>query len=223
MFAYANAGSLALELIAWSSSGAGSGTRATALAYKDGVLVKSGDPTRRFVGTIRITGTTGQCEYTLGAISAGGTEAKLFVWNYYNRSPVSALVGDNTDSWSYASTAWRAANNSSTYRVSLVCGQPIDVAVEYLSVMGLNTGESGSAGIGLNSTTAPASRSVYQYGFQSGTTTTVGPAKAQLSAIVAEGFNYFSALEQVAAGTVTFIGDDGLAYAQTGLTARALM
>lgn len=47
VFAYWNSG-IVLELVAWTNLT----TRATALARQDGVLVKSGDPTRRYMGTI---------------------------------------------------------------------------------------------------------------------------------------------------------------------------
>ena len=69
---YDNSGTPTLESTVWTNDT----TRATALAYQDGILVKSGDPTRRYLGTIRITGTTGQCE---------DSNLRRFVWNMYNR------------------------------------------------------------------------------------------------------------------------------------------
>ena len=53
VFAYNNSGNLALETAVWSGSWAGVSTRATALVYQNGVLVKSGELTRRYLGTIR--------------------------------------------------------------------------------------------------------------------------------------------------------------------------
>src|SRR6185436_20201338 len=49
---------LALELLAWTNTT----TRATALTLQDGIEVKSGATTRRYLGTICITASTGQCE-----------------------------------------------------------------------------------------------------------------------------------------------------------------
>lgn len=76
IYGYYDSGSLALETLAWSSSGAGTSTRATALAYDNGYLVKSGDNTRLYLGTIRTTSTTGETENSI---------SKRFIWNYYNR------------------------------------------------------------------------------------------------------------------------------------------
>jgi hypothetical protein len=53
VFAYLSAGAVALEFsAAWS----GDTTRTDALAYQDGIRVKSSDHTRRFLGTVRTTG-----------------------------------------------------------------------------------------------------------------------------------------------------------------------
>ena len=72
IWAYDNAGTLALASTAWTNAT----TRATALALQNGVYVKSGDATRRYLGTIRTTATAGQSE---------DSASKRFVWNYYNR------------------------------------------------------------------------------------------------------------------------------------------
>lgn len=65
-------GTLALETVNWSSDTA----RATALVMQDGVLVKSGDFTRKYLGTGRTTGVSGQTE---------DSPNNRFLWNYYNR------------------------------------------------------------------------------------------------------------------------------------------
>ncbi len=49
VFVYDNSGTPTLELLAWSDAT----TRATAIAFNGGVYVKSGDATRRYLGTIR--------------------------------------------------------------------------------------------------------------------------------------------------------------------------
>ena len=67
VFLYDNSGTLTLELVAWSDGT----TRATALATQNGVYVKSGSADRRYLGTIRTTGVSGQCE---------DSETKRFVW-----------------------------------------------------------------------------------------------------------------------------------------------
>lgn len=72
VYAYSNAGTLTLELgSAWTNDA----TRATAIAYTSGVAHKSGDATRRYVGTIRATGAT----------TTQDGAGKYFVWSFANR------------------------------------------------------------------------------------------------------------------------------------------
>src|SRR3990172_12032733 len=79
-FIYNNAGTATCELsAAWTNDS----TRADALTTQDGVNVKSGATTRRYVGTSRTTSTTTTED------SGGGTTTqvggKRFVWNQDNR------------------------------------------------------------------------------------------------------------------------------------------
>jgi len=74
VFAYDNSGAVTLEALVWTDEP--DQTRATALVQQDGVLVKSGAATRRYLGTIRINGTGGQTE---------DTAKDRFVWNLYNQ------------------------------------------------------------------------------------------------------------------------------------------
>ena len=79
IWAYDNSGTVTLEALVWTNDS----TRATALAYQDGVMVKSGAATRRYLGTIRINSSGGQCEDT--AVIRG-------VWNLYNQEPRQLLT-----------------------------------------------------------------------------------------------------------------------------------
>ncbi len=72
IFVYDNAGTITLEAVAWTNDT----TRATALTLQDGIYVKSGATTRRYLGTGRTTAVSGQCEDSLN---------KRYLWNYYNR------------------------------------------------------------------------------------------------------------------------------------------
>src|SRR5207244_3794732 len=53
VWVYDNSGVPALEVLAWTNVT----TRATGLAYNNGIITKSGDQTRRYVGTIYANGT----------------------------------------------------------------------------------------------------------------------------------------------------------------------
>lgn len=107
VFGYLSSGDLALELLAWTNAS----TRATALTRQDGVLVKTGDVTRRYLGTIRTTGTTGQCEDSV---------AKRFVYNEYNKA-IRYMFLSNGTGHTYSGT-YRSWNNDATLRLHLVLG-----------------------------------------------------------------------------------------------------
>jgi Concanavalin A-like lectin/glucanases superfamily len=109
VFAYASGGTVYLEQLAWTNYT----TRATALAWQDGVLVKSGAPTRRYLGTYA---------YYLGFVLDQAQYRN--VWNYYNRI-TRRVYFTNPGSNSYTqsvSATWRPQNNSSASQVSVVVG-----------------------------------------------------------------------------------------------------
>ena len=107
IFIYDNSGTLTLESVAWTDDT----NRATALTTQDGVYVKSGATTRRYLGTIRTTTTTGQCEDSVNS---------RFVWNHYNqvkrylRSGAVTSGIEGTGGHVYATNAWRAWYNNTT-------------------------------------------------------------------------------------------------------------
>lgn len=135
IFACYNSGTLILDSTIWNNDT----TRATAVIMQDGVYVKSGDASRRYLGTIRTTATSGQCE---------DSNDRRFVWNYYNQK-TRRLLGIIGGSHTYNSDPIiiRAYDNNTTIgegRVELVIGiglQPVNVSVEnqnkYMAV-GLN-------------------------------------------------------------------------------------
>ena len=199
IFVYDNAGTLTLEKLAWTNDT----TRATALTTQDGVYVKSGATTRRYLGTVRTTSTIGQTEDSF---------TKRFVWNLYNRRTRVLRVRDTTDSWTYATAAYRPLNNSTSNRVEFVRGLAED-PVQLINVMAMTqTGSvSGAAGIGIGSTTV---NSAFIY-------TTALPSFLSLlwafyRDIPAVGYNYLQPLEYSTGATVTFYGDSGVTYLQTG-------
>ena len=151
---------------AWSSStsrGTGAGT--TELEYKDGVLVNkvaitNGPAANRgvYVGTISTssTGANGQLNMMFApAAAAGGTNNRLDVWNMYNRTRVAAMSRESTNSWTYGTTTWRSANNSTSNRITFVRGLDEEV-VEVVNRAPKYTANSQTTrtGIGLDSTSA---------------------------------------------------------------------
>lgn len=189
VFLYDNSG-LTLEAVVWTDNT----TRATALAVQNGRYVKTGAATRRYVGTFRTTGTTGQCEFSFGGRS---TLAKLFVWNYYNRLPVHAEVKHGTESWSYTTTTWRAANNDTDMAIRFVQGVSED-AVGFDHIAIVNAASTACAAVGIDSTSSPSGI----YGFN----TDYGVLPARYRGILAAGYHYAAALELGNTGA-TFYGD----------------
>lgn len=101
-----------LEVVNWTNAT----TRATGLSFQDGILCKSGDKTRRYLGTCRTTGTTGQCEDSL---------TKRFVYNYHHKlnRAIRRVYGDDR-TWNYGTGAFRVANNDQDNKIEVIIGWP---------------------------------------------------------------------------------------------------
>lgn len=144
-FIYDNAGTLAFEDVAWTNDT----TRATALTTQDGVLVKSGATTRRYLGTFRTTSTT----------TTEDSVTKRFVWNYNNRVGRS-MVKAATSTHVYSTAAWRAWNNDTANALNFVSGEAdallgmiggqISAATGYVGIQfnGVDPNEDGVAAVG---------------------------------------------------------------------------
>jgi hypothetical protein len=188
-FAVLAGAAINLETLAWSSATA----RATPLVRQDGVWVKTGDPTRRWMGTIGTTATAGQCEDSL---------AKRYVWNAQNRVPRPLRRIDPADSWTYTGP-WRQANANVANEVAIAVGlltEPVTIRVDVFS--------SGSgyfrAGVGEDSTTAPRAGSII---------TQIGGAAVQTTGSsfvghpTAPGRHRYVWLETVGGATATIYGE----------------
>jgi len=108
IWAYLNAGAVALESTVWTNAT----TRATALAYQNGRLVKSGTVTRLYLGTIYVNSSGGQTDDAL---------LKRNVYNYYNRVSRPFLVYDQ-NGHSYGTATWRSWNANDALRIQVMTG-----------------------------------------------------------------------------------------------------
>jgi hypothetical protein len=108
IFGVVSGGTLTLNAVAWTNDT----TRATAITQQDGVDVKTGALTNLLLGTIRITGTTGQTEDSI---------TKRFVSNRYNTVPGPMKVSDPAVTWVYSTAAWRQANANTANQLDFVC------------------------------------------------------------------------------------------------------
>ena len=196
VFLYDNAGTLTLELsAAWTNDS----TRADALTTQDGISVKSGSTTRRYLGTIRTTGTT----------TTEDSVANRLVWNKYNQQERRANKS-STSSHTYNSATVRSWNNDATVRCAFVVG---DACTVHLNVRGqMNAATSGGtprSGIGLDSTTAYLSTEGVTAAILLANNDTAATMTARFGVAaletVAAGYHFAQALEdEVAALTSTF-------------------
>lgn len=122
VFVYDNGGSPALEVASWGSTT----TRSSfSLTTQDGVYVKSGATTRRYVGTF-ITDASSKMQHGIQNTVA----LWMGVWNYYNRirQRVVLYAANSATSWTYGTQTWHAANADLANRVRLAVGLQEEVA-----------------------------------------------------------------------------------------------
>lgn len=194
IFCYDNAGTPTLEFLVWTNDT----TRATALAYQDGVLVKSGAATRRYMGTFYTTGTT----------TTEDSEANRYLWNYYHRIDRPMSRFDATSSWTYTTATFRQANASSANQLNFVLGVSEDSVSADIGVSYSNSTANVQIviGLGLDSTSSPNMTQTKQLMYSQVSGILVG-AYCRTQQIVSAGRHYISWLEYSAAtGTTTWYG-----------------
>lgn len=193
-FAYDNAGAVAIEKLAWTNDT----TRATGLARQDGVLVKSGDATRRYIGTIYTTSTT----------TTADAETGRYVWNYYNRVTRQMRAFDSTATWNYTTATTRQANANTNNQLNFVVGVSEDAvdATVVACAQNSSAGVDVQASIGYDSTSVNSTSGTGQV-----MTCSVANAKILMSQqwrdIPSAGRHFLAWLEwSTATGTTTWRG-----------------
>ena len=175
-----------------------------------------------YVGTMRTTGTAGTTTMEFGGEALNGDPGFLYLWNMYNRVPASIQSLDDTDSWTYATAAWRSANASTTNRVSFVRGLDEDsVHAVYDAVVNPGGAQNAVLSIGLDSTTAPATGAAMNIAIQG---VTAGGNRAHYVGYPGLGLHFLQALEYQSAGTGTYYGDFAVTWLQgAGLLVNTLV
>lgn len=196
IFLYNNAGTLTLELsAAWASDTA----RTDALVLQDGVYVKSGAPTRRYVGMIRTTSTT----------TTEDSAAKRFVWNAQHRTQRQMRNAlETADSWNYTLATWRQANANAANQLMYVVGLAEDAVTAAVAIMRFNSTNNNAAcvGVGVDSTSV---NSAHFYGSNASSSFPT-QAVSQYAGVPGIGYHFLAWLEYSAAvGTCTWYGDAG--------------
>jgi hypothetical protein len=149
VFCYDNAGTPTLEFLSWTNDT----TRATALTYQDGIPVKSGATTRRYLGTFYTTSTT----TTSDAGTMDGTNGR-YLWNYYYRVVRHMERYDPTATWTYTTATFRQANNAAANQLNYVVGVAEDAVEATVLASASNSSASTyiQVGVGVDSTTTPS-------------------------------------------------------------------
>jgi len=198
---YNNAGTLTLASTVWTDDT----TRATALTTQDGIYVKSGATNYRYIGTIRITSTTGQCEDSV---------TKRFVWNCYNQVERYLLQTTSVASYSTSSTTWHPLLNDSAFRFSAVVGLSALITIDVNSAGYGST--NGYVGVGVDSTSVNSAQ-----------IRTGGGGGSYIVSMFARlkyyhfGYHYYQALEAAQTeSTYTFTGNAGITLLQSGMSAE---
>ena len=216
VFGYSSGGTLTLEAVAWSNHGAGTGARATALTRVGGVLVKSGDTGKRYLGTIRtITSTGVKCQDSLHF---------RFIWNAANRVPVRDYAGTTTDSWTVSSTngTFGAINSgNATWKYDFVVG--LDSYVESIVsiFMFRDTGQDSPIySVALNGTSPSGTIATRHIASIVGATAFPSLSLINLMPV---GYNYTQGVETTSASGTAPIsyGDGGSTAIQSGMTYSA--
>jgi len=183
IWCYDNSGTATLDSTIWTDDT----NRATALTRQDGILVKTGDTTRRYLGTIRMSA-AGECEDSF---------VKRFVWNFYNRGIRPLYISDFT-SHTYTTATYRPWNNLTSNRVEFLVGYGILFETDmYNEAKSATGGQTVNFGMGLDSTNSAITTGMSSSTDRGGYTTLVR------CVLASEGYHYLQALEYVGAGTGT--------------------
>jgi hypothetical protein len=236
LFVASDSGTLRLAIgPVWTTLTVGSGARGTGagtteLEMKLGIMTNKVSMTARYasgstftvaanqgtyVGTVYLTAQA-QTSVTFGTLASNGGAGTFGLWNTYNRVPFVSVAADNTNTWAYATPAWRAANNSSTIRNTFVVGLAEDAFVATYNAVADMSSQSGQAAAGVGYDATNGFYGVTAAGFNSGGSAIsfTLPAVARTTPTI--GLHFVSAIE-LGNGTTTYYGDGGGSLTQTGM------
>lgn len=210
IFCFNSAGTPTLEFLDWTNAT----TRATGLTRVDGVWTKTGDSTRRYLGSCRARSAT------TFHFQQGGTDVpcKYDLFNADNRVAHRFTLKDGSTSHTYTTATWRQWQASTNYQVDIMVGLQEESFEAEAQASSRNSTISipRQVGIGFDTTTAFT-------GTTAATANTVASIEACQVAKVANQptiGRHFYALVQIstATGTCTWVGTDGASRLQSGVT-----
>ena len=193
LYLYWDGSACALEAVAWPDL-----ATPPARATQDGVIVRSGAPTRRLVGGYRTTTATATEDSTARRLvsSLDRPEPRLL-----------AIAPTGTGGYAYTGASLRPLNDDPANRVEVFAclpGREITL-VSILEAVGSAVGNAGRGDWGEDSTSAALAGVIWNWGYAY-TTTTGTASRVQLMHLVPVGAHYYQWLEAAyaPAGTVTF-------------------
>jgi len=195
IFCYNNSGTATIETLVWTDTS----TRATALVVQNGVLVKTGATTRRYLGTIFINASGAQTDDTF---------LKRYIWNMYNRVPRVLRRVTATTSWTYSTATVRQAAADTANQVEVIIGvAEVPVAIVVQAQIAHTTATVNMAvGLGEDSTTTVSTSCVCSIG-NAAVANKALPTSCTLDITPAAGHHYYAWLEWTeAVATGTFYG-----------------
>jgi len=208
VFIYDNGSAVVSDVVAWASDTA----RTTALILQDGIYVKTGATTRKYVGTFCTTETAGQVVDTL---------RRRLVYNYYNKISRTFLRQESTVSWVYSTATLRQVNANSANQVEVVIGvRDTSIALEFIHFAVSGSTGNFMAAIGENSTSAVATNCIG--GVETRVAGYVLNPKAHITTIPRLGYSYYAMLEMPTAACTWYstLTVSGAVVVKHGLTGR---
>lgn len=205
----------------WSSNGTWRKTnvaRVTALAYQDGVLVKSGTTTKRYLGTFMATSSS----------TTRDSAQHRYVWNAQNRVRRKMMRQESIDSWAYTTAGFRLSGGSFDNMVDCIVGYFGTASIQVNGMAyssNTNAGIARYSGIGVNTAVANSGDLIAVTNPSETTFQTSGNFMVNYNATTptlstGTGHFIFNWLEySQATGTTTWYGDAGGAtLQQSGLS-----
>jgi hypothetical protein len=150
-----------------------------------------------YLGTLYATANGQTAMQFAPAAASGGSNNVLGLWNAYNRVRALSKMRDSAAQWTLATTAWRAADNSNSNRITWVdgLGQSFGEA-SYFCTTNAAAATDTYVGVSFNAVAAPGIAP-----FNGGGVSTTRTSDA----LIAQGLNYAQAMERIdATNTCTF-------------------
>ncbi len=209
VFCFNNAGTPAFELLAWTSKSA----RATAITLQNGIPVKTGDATRRLVGSFLTDSTTTTIDDAGGIASQVG--GKRYVSNADNPVRFPLRQFDGTASYTYHIVTWRQQQGVAGNKVEVFTCLPRSFSATYTC-----TGVSSATNVGLN--TGVNIDSITAQPYTTGTlvgTSVFGVMTNTYETVVLAGYHFAAGMECATNTNATATYEGRSSIIQTGLTA----